>query len=44
MGFYDISMGLLWDFHGGSLEFLRDFKEMSMGLPLDSYGISVGFL
>ena len=32
-----VSMVVLWDF-------LRGFKRMSMGFPLDSYGISVVFL
>ena len=51
MGFYGVSMGCLWDFHAGSLEFLRHFKGMSMGFPLDScvismvsYDVSMGFL
>ena len=44
MGFYGVSMGCLWDFHAGSLEFLRHFKGMSVGFPLDSCVISMVFL
>jgi hypothetical protein len=55
MGFlwyvYDISMGFLflipvgflWEFHGGSLEFLWAFKGMPLGFPIgflsDFYGV-----
>ena len=36
-------MGFLKDIHGGSLEILLHFKGMSMGFPLDSYGIYMVF-
>ena len=41
--FYGIPMGFWQDFLGGSLEILLHFKGMSMGSPLDSYGIYMVF-
>ena len=43
-GSYGVSTGCLRDFHGGSLEFLWDFKGMSIGISLDSYDISMRLL
>jgi hypothetical protein len=45
--FYDIffgtTIGFLWDADGISMGFLWGFKRMSMGVSLDSYGISMMF-
>ena len=41
---YSITTGFLWGANGMSMGFLWGFKSMPMGFPLDSCGISLGFL
>ena len=41
---YGITMGFLWGADGISMGFLWSFKRVPVGFPLDSCGISLGFL